>query len=101
MIERCAIAHQMREQGKTYKEIGEALGVSRNRAWQLNLKHHRIVREQSKVNWCDGLSTAVINKLITAGYKSKEQVHEAVMNDTKIQGIGKKGSAELMEWFKY
>ena len=45
---RCSAAAYMREQGMTYKSIGERMGVSPDRARQLCEKHKRAVGRSAR-----------------------------------------------------
>ena len=45
---RCSAAAYMREQGMTYKSIGERMGVSPERARQLREKHRRTVERSAR-----------------------------------------------------
>ena len=42
MLERCTKAYQMRLEGKTFKEIGEALGVREKRAKEIYQMYYEI-----------------------------------------------------------
>lgn len=104
-IERCTIAHEMRLEGKSYNAIGKTLGVSESRARQLYFKYHGI-RNRGQLDHFNGLSTLVANTLTAAGYKSRDQVHEAIRNgiivkrsrNTGVPGLGHKGYLVLIKW---
>lgn len=44
-IERCTIAYRMREEGKTFKEIGVVLGVTGHHASLLYKNYHKVIKE--------------------------------------------------------
>jgi hypothetical protein len=104
MIERCTIAHQMRLEGKSYNAISKALGVSETRARQLYFKYHDI-KNRGQLDDFSGLRTSVANSLTAAGYKTREQVQEAIrsgaINNQRhagIPGLGQKGYLTLIKW---
>ena len=105
MIERCTVAHEMRLEGKSYNAIGKTLRVSESRARQIYFNYHNM-KNRGQLNDFNGLSTYVVNSLIAAGYKNREQVHEAIRNgaiankqrNTGIPGLGQKGYLALVKW---
>lgn len=105
MIERCTVAHEMRLQGKSYNAISKALGVSESRARQIYFNYHNM-KNRGQLGDFSGLSTYVANSLTAAGYKTRDQVYEAVRNGTiakkwrgtGVPGLGHKGYLELIKW---
>lgn len=101
MNERYQIAKQLREQGKTLRQIGGALGVTHERARQMLAKVKRMERAaEAGPNWYDGLPTMVQNALLSEELTSEAQV--AVAIDTpefeRIPNIGKIGRAQIRAW---
>ena len=116
------MALAMRESGSTYREIGEALGVSPTRAQQIYARARRFDQESRK--WYAGLPTMVSNAIVhftlwpdpTLVFQSKEQVKVAIecgdlALDTRdrsrkgasykgrtMHNIGTKGFEQLAKW---
>ena len=104
LSERYARALAMRREGFTYKKIGIELGVSRARASQMVQQAEQKLEKQNNYGDFKYLSVRARNCLLGAGYKTKEQVFQAVINgeihtgSNSIQNYGKRSHLEVCEW---
>ncbi|MCP5230680.1 MAG: hypothetical protein H6948_01055 [Zoogloeaceae bacterium] len=105
MNERQAKALQLREEGKTFKEVGEALGVSTERARQIFATAQR-KKNAPRITWTDGLEPKLANALIAARYTSRDDVRAAVERGEiavkngrgTVPWIGPASVAEIRAW---
>lgn len=100
----------MREEGKSFKEIAAALGVTPPRASVLCKSYQKVIDEASKKQepqWHDGLSHRAAKLLISAGYTDKasvvndlmtEKISKGYSRDTTTPGIGITTLKELYKW---
>lgn len=104
--DRYRLAYTMRQEGKTFKAIGAALGgVSVERARQMVALYKReIERRAGKSIWADaelaGVSLRAINDLRREGLESKEDIRNAMLSGEKIYGIGATGLSQICEWLE-
>lgn len=109
MNERYQKAINLRDAGKTFSEIGEALEVSGGRARQIYYKALRLERTNKlPEKWTHGLKSKTASALIASGYDSKQKVIKGLKSGAiglvpgssngKIFGIGKNSIAELSVW---
>ncbi|VAX06625.1 hypothetical protein MNBD_ALPHA03-1881 [hydrothermal vent metagenome] len=109
MNERYQKSVELRDAGKTFKEIGVELNVSSGRAAQIYNKAMRLKRtEKSPPEWTHGLQTKVASSLLMSGYTSKEEVIEGLESGDiglvrgtskgKIFGIGRHAIADISIW---
>lgn len=100
---------RLRREGKTFREIGEHLGVSAGRARQVHESAERMERLQPERRWLEGLSQRTISVLARAKLYTREDVEKAVregrlswsnkMRDPGyIRDYGKKTHAEVLQW---
>lgn len=79
-MQRYEFAHQLRESGKTFKEIGETLGVSNRRAEKMVADYKRwlaaLVQHQGA--WWFGLKRATVSLLLDNGITSKEDCRKTI-----------------------
>jgi len=99
----------MRRAGKTFKEIGQSIGVSPSRASQVYyraLSLDNMTKQPHK--WTYGLETKTANALISAGFESKDEVI-ASLNSGELgidpitgrgtfYGIAQKSISEILQW---
>ncbi len=85
MNERYIQAIKLREEGKTFKEIGNILNVGERRAHLIHRNAIRIEKSEALLpEWTKGLSLKVANALISSGYENKQEV----INGIKSKKIG-------------
>jgi hypothetical protein len=101
--------------GSSVDEIAATFGISAYRTGQLIREGRRAIPETPA--WYDGLDTRFANALRCAGYTSRDQVYQAVMNkeitaktsvwhqaafegDTPkaVPGIGRVGFQNILRW---
>ena len=70
------VAFEMRENKNTFQEIGDKLGVTRERARQLYCKELR--EQRASKEWCYGLSVRVLNIINNHGISNKEELTQAI-----------------------
>ncbi|MGH8587373.1 MAG: hypothetical protein ACREWE_14725 [Gammaproteobacteria bacterium] len=108
MTERQERAARLRQQGLTFREIGQAMGVTAARASQMVAVAQR--REEQKDHWTAGLSTHIRNALLAKRFRSRAEVEAAlevgaiaVRTDGRgtIPTLGRKGIAELRQWVRH
>jgi len=99
-------AFELRAEGKTLREIGEALGgVSVERARQIIKAWERHLTSSAKPGvWAEaaraGVKTRTANALKFAGFWTKDEILRAVRAEKEIEGIGETGFRELRAWLK-
>jgi hypothetical protein len=102
-------ALNMRQEGKTYKEIGKALKVSPERASQMVSKATlSVARTETQDSWTYGLNKKLANSIISAGFKSKPEIVEALnqgkfgvdvfTGKSRIPGVSHINTLVLAEW---
>ncbi|EKT4528338.1 hypothetical protein [Pseudomonas asiatica] len=116
--ERYLWVHTEYAKGRTLSELAQALGVSPSRAGQMNRKGKCLANPVTY--WHTGLSSQTANRLVDAGYVSREQVLDAVRSGeitdrpsatqreqfvserqgTTVSGLGRVGFLELQQWLK-
>jgi len=91
---------EWRESGKNFREIGEALGISR--AYAHALYTHAIRRMQLSSDPLASLSQRSRNCLAGHGLETREQVIAAIakglLNPNRTQRYGAKMHAEICHW---
>lgn len=117
--ERYLWVHTEYAKGRTLSELAQALGVSPSRAGQMNRKGKCLANPVTY--WHTGLSSQTANRLVDAGYVSREQVLDAVRSGeitdrpsasqreqfvserqgTTVSGLGRVGFLELQQWLGY
>lgn len=106
MNARQLIAYNLRKEGKTFREIGEVLGVSTGRAGHIVNEANRKAERLS--HWTNGLPNAVAIRLEHAGYTSKDEVKaaiesgslDAIFRGKRVPCLGGKKLQILMNWLK-
>ncbi len=102
-------ALEMKKLGKTFKEIGDDLGVSSGRARQIYLRAVGLERMGKQPHkWTHGLSTKTANVLINAGFTDKNEVIAGlkagefginpITEKAKFYGIGHHTISEISLW---
>ena len=99
---------KLRDEGQTYKEIGEAFDVSYSRARQIVARAERYRRTTKKDGLFEGLDSKLSLALKAAGYKNKEEIHKGMLSDAiaidanskkgTIYGVGPKSIIAIREW---
>jgi hypothetical protein len=94
--------HELRLEGKTYKEIGLEIGVSDSYA-RMILKCHEALIIRPK-QWTEGLPIRMKSALLYAGFKSKWEVTQVASLSPECLkscfGIGPQGFKTIQEWCK-
>lgn len=111
MDNRYEIAEQLRNEGKTFRQIGIALKVSPERARQIVLSARRL-REYKGIPWLS-LSTRTRNRIMYElscyGYLTNDEfpspkfVREMINNGTihkRLPNFGKLSLQELEQWLE-
>jgi DNA-binding transcriptional MerR regulator len=89
---------RMREEGMTFKEIGEQFGVCLEHA---RVMYHKALQlNGSEVGETGALPVRVYNALKRRGITTRAQVIEAIKTGriNNIMGLGKTGIAEIERW---
>lgn len=100
---------KMRKTGKTFREIGQSIGISPSRASQLYARATNIEkRSATEDNWTLGLTRKLANTLIAAGFKDKQTVVDAltsgkfgvnpVTGKGNTYGISHTNTAHIAKW---
>jgi hypothetical protein len=96
--ERREMAYSLRQEGKTYREIGEVLGVSHGRAAQLVKRVERAkawTESSHPRHWTGGLSVRTANGLWNNGCETVEDA--ARLTDKELLDIPNFGVRSLVE----
>ena len=98
--QRYELAAKLRSEKKTFRKIGEALGVGPQRARQIVMKAEQM--QNAAPRWTDGLRPRTGNSLRVAGFKSREEVELLLANKGLSVGdvyeIGQKAIDEIRHW---
>lgn len=93
--EKRELVYKLRNEGKTYRQIGKIIGVSVERVRQIHLINNLL-------KWHDGLPTRTANCLLNAGINSFDDLISAYKSDListkKIKNYGTKSHRELIKW---
>ncbi len=104
MNDRYLTAFDMKNEGKNLREIGDALGVSKERARQMILRGERITANIAKGVVCekifDGMNLQTKHYLSKNDIKSYAALKEALDNGVleKIEGIGEQRIEQIRKW---
>lgn len=102
IMERQKMVVEMRKAGKSYREIGRAIGTGGQRAREI--WHGEQVKAKRRDEYT-GLSARAANILKNAGLKTKDDVLESLQNDSmflrKQRNCGKLAYAEIVRWVGY
>lgn len=100
--ERNARILQLRNEGKTFKEIAslEGLSVARVRIIASEMRC-RLEREKVMPKWAEGLNPTVFSKLKPYDYKNKQQVVDDIRNKKLAPNIPNFGWMAFLEIFKW
>jgi hypothetical protein len=101
------LAFALRQQGKTFRQIGKVLGVCPERAREIYGRAREITL--GRHHWTEGLSIRIQNVLLNAGLFTMEAVEEAIkarklrphwrpLKVEKLRNYGKKSHYELCEF---
>ena len=88
--ERYARAYRLRQDGLTYKAIGELLGVSASRACDLVRESEQKLRDDRPFAKVSSLKERTKNALRAAGYETKAEVLSAVKDGRLYPGCAGK-----------
>ncbi len=98
--QRYDLAARLRAEKKTFRQIGEALGVGPQRAREMVMKAERM--KNAGAHWTDGLSTRTGFALRRAGFESREALESTIAAKGLKVGdfveIGPKAIAEIRQW---
>lgn len=93
-------AYDLRKQGKTFVQVGEAMGIGKQRARDLYMIAR--VRSDRDPHWMDGLSVRAGNCLNNFGLKSREEAKEAFssgkLKPGELRCYGWKTHVEVAKW---
>ena len=100
-------AFALRRQGKTFKEIGESLGVCDVRAREIYGRAREVLLGPG--HWTDALGVRTQNVLLNAGLNTVNEVKEAISSgklrphqggarEMRALNYGKKSHEELVEF---
>jgi len=109
MNERFCIALKLRKDGKTFRQIGQELGISHGRASEIYHKAKNLEKSgKLPPKWTHGLRTKVAQALIDSGFKSKQEVINGIKSGqikliprsgrSTIAGIGSQSLEEIAIW---
>lgn len=101
------LAFALRRQGKTFREIGKALGVCDVRAREIYARQREILIVPG--HWTDELSVRIQNVLLNAGLNTMDEVENAIRTkrlnpnrnvpaEFRTRNYGKKSHEELVEF---
>lgn len=99
MNHRQKAALQMRSKGRSFREIGEALGgVSPHRALAIVRSAERLQQQ----HWCAGLPSRIVGTLARRGIASREELHAALTDGSLSTrcGIGAHSLQTLRQWLQ-
>lgn len=98
--ERYRLAAKLRAEGKTFRQIGAALGVGPSRASEMVNKYAGMKR--AGAHWTDGLSTRGSNLLRKFGFDSREALEAHISSNGlrvgAVDGLGRVSIAEIKQW---
>lgn len=98
--ELCQKAFELRAKGNTYPAVGKKLKVSASQA-RLMVSINEIMQSR-QILWTDGLNPKIAWALRNAGYKSKDEVMDALDVDPQTvhnyHGMGVIGIKQLEAW---
>jgi hypothetical protein len=109
MNEKLIHAIKLREEGKTFNEIGNLLNVGERRASQI---YHDAIRMKEKEallpEWTKGLNLNIANALLSSGYRSKQEVISGIKSKKiglvrgssqgLILGVGRSAIRDISIW---
>lgn len=97
--ERQLRALELRRNGKKFREIGAALGVSTSRARELVERAQLLERQAA---WTEGLPSRYVSALLARGINTRAQLATAAADGSlaRMHGIGAKCYETIMEWLR-
>lgn len=102
---RLSTIYMWREDGATYRAIGEKMNLSPGRVSELHYLTQKILQQPSEIVWMLELNSLfTANILRKTGFKTKAKVKEALrsgeLHPTKIKYLGRKTYGELCNYFQ-
>lgn len=99
--ERYRLAAQLRAEGKTLQQVGDALGVCKERARMMIKTAHRLRISESE-DWYFGLSNRTTNALRYHGFSSRAGIEKVARDGLLVVGqfhsLGQKSINEIVAW---